>query len=202
MSQLIAKRHNTYRRHDGAVLGWERGTVGQGHSVQVIEDDGAITPFNWRSPKDPTAGDQVTIVLPAEGVSAKQDRPIIILNHTTGDTHREVNAHDPKGTRRIMIALFVWVLTAAVITAGILFYATLAQAKIILLLATALIVWRIAIATSHLRMAERAAQRKIDEESLCTEIVIGAWEDNTESRKPRLEIEFDPTGRPLSTEAK
>ena len=108
MSTLITKRHNSYRAIEGAVLGWERGKIGEGHKVQVIEPDNTITSFKWRAPKDPVAGDQVTVVLPETGVSAKPDRAIMILNQTTGETHREVNAHDPNGARSIMVNLVIW----------------------------------------------------------------------------------------------
>lgn len=197
MSTVIPKRHNSYRAIDGAVLGWERGKVGEGHKVQVIEPDNTITSFKWRSPKDPIAGDQVTVVLPESGVSAKPDRAVMILNHTTGETHREVNAHNPYGARSIMVQLVIW-LTVAAIVASVLFnLASGLQAQIIILVATALMVWRIAIATYKLRQDEKALQRKLDEEAVCTDVTMTAWEKNTESRKPRMAIDFDGEGNPV-----
>lgn len=188
MSTKIQKRYNSYQRIDGVILGWERGRIGEGHQTSVIEEGGHITNFNWRSPKDPTAGDQVTIVLPEEGVTAKPDRPILMLNHTTGDRHVETNAHDPIGGRAIMTNLGAWVLIALVVTTGICFFATIFEAKIIVLVATALIVWRLAIATRELKLDERAARRKLDEEALRSEIVLAEWVSNTESRRPRVDL--------------
>ena len=197
MSTLITKRHNSYRAIEGAVLGWERGKIGEGHKVQVIEPDNTITSFKWRAPKDPVAGDQVTVVLPEAGVSAKPDRAIMILNQTTGETHREVNAHDPNGARSIMVNLVVWLTIAAIIASVLINLATPAQAKIIILAAAALMVWRIAIATFKLREDEKALQRKLAEESVCTDITMSAWESNTESRKPRMAIDYDGDGNPV-----
>lgn len=199
MSQVIAKRHNAYRRIDGVVLGWERGKVGEGHQVQVIEPDNSITKFRWRAPKDPIAGDQVIVVLPEAGVTAKPDRAIIILNQTTGEAHREVNAHDPKGSRTIMANMIIWLTVAAIIAAVLVNLAISPEyAKTVILIAAALMVWRIAIATSKLRQDEKAAQRKNDEEAVCSDILMGAWESNIESRKPRLVIEHDEQGNPAT----
>jgi hypothetical protein len=197
MSKIITKRHNSYRLIKGVVLGWQRGKIGEGHQVQVIEADNSITGFRWKSPKDPVAGDQVTVILPEKGVSAKPDRALMILNETTGDTHREINAHDPRGARTIMANMIIWLTIAAIIAVVLINYAIPEQAKIIILAAAALMVWRIAIATYKLREDERAAQRKLDEEAVCSEIVMNAWESNTESRKPRLDIEIDDLGNPI-----
>lgn len=190
MSTKIQKRYNSYKRIDGVILGWERGKVGEGHQASIIDKGGFITGFNWRSPKDPTAGDQVTIVLPEEGVTAKPDRPILMLNHTTGDRHAETNAHDPVGWRAIMTSLCAWILIALAVTAAICFFATIFEAKIIVLLAASLVVWRLAIATRDLRLDERAARRKLDEEALRSEIVMAEWVSNTESRRPRVDLEL------------
>jgi len=197
MSTVITKRHNSYRAIDGAILGWERGQVGEGHKVQVMEPDNTITGFKWRAPKDPVAGDQITVVLPDKGVSAKPDRAIMILNHTTGETHREVNAHDPYGSRSIMVRLVIWLTIAAIIASVLINLAVPIQAKIITLAAAALMVWRIAIATSQLRENERALQRRLDEEAVCTDITMTAWEGNVESRKPRMAIDYDSEGNPV-----
>lgn len=198
MSTIINKRHNSYRLINGVVLGWQRGKVGEGHQVQLIDESNEITGFRWRSPKDPIAGDQVTVVLPEKGVSAKPDRAIMILNHTTGEKHREVNAHDPRGARMIMAHMVIWLTIAAIIAAVLINYAIPQQAQIIVLAAAALMVWRIAIATHKLRQDERAAQRKLDEESVCSDVAMMAWEENTESRKPRLAIDYDERGHPIS----
>lgn len=197
MSKIITKRHNSYQAIDGAVLGWERGKIGEGHKVQLIEPDNTITTFQWRAPKDPIAGDQVTVVLPNEGVTAKPDRALMILNHTTGETHREVNAHDPRGARRIMVQMVIWLTIAAIIASVLINLAIPSQAQVIILLAAALMVWRIAIATFKLREDEKALQRKIDEEAVCGELVMNAWEGNVESRKPRMSIDYDVNGNPV-----
>lgn len=197
MKKTIKRSQNTYERIYGTVLGWQRGHVGEGHQVQIISKPNNIDTINWRSPKDPTAGDQVIVVMHKEGVSAKKDRPLMILNHTTGDMHREVNAHDPKGSRRIMTKLVIWVLIAAIIAAILISYSSIEQARIIILASSALMVWRIAIATDDLKMDERASKRKIEEEAMCTEIAMEAWQDNKESRKPRLEITHDSKGNPV-----
>ena len=199
MSTIIKKRHNSYRLIDGVVLGWHRGKVGEGHEVQIIDATSAVTTFRWRAPKDPIAGDQVRVVLPEEGVSAKKDRPVMILNQTTGETHREINAHDPRGSRIIMANMIIWLAIAAIIATLLINYAQMeTQARLIILVASALMVWRIAIATHKLRLDERAAQRKLDEEAVCSDVVRAAWEENTESRKPRLSIEHDDAGNPLA----
>ena len=198
MSTVIKKRHNSYKLINGVVLGWSRGQIGQGHQVQLIEPDNTITTFSWRSPKDPTAGDQVTVVLPEKGVTAKPDRAVMILNQTTGETHREVNAHDPRGARMIMANMVIWLVIAAIIAAILINFAIIPiQAQVIILLAAALMVWRIAIATYKLRQDERAAQRKLDEESVCSDVVMHAWESNTESRRPRMIIDYDSNGNPV-----
>ncbi|MBS7671547.1 hypothetical protein [Croceicoccus gelatinilyticus] len=201
MSTRISKKYNTYRRFDGHVLGWERGQVGEGHQATLIEADGTITSFRWRSPKDPIAGDDVTIVLPEKGVSAKPDRPIILLNHTTGDTHVEVNAHTAKSTRRVMLEVGLWAVIASASGALLMHYGTDIQAQIILLVTAALIIFRLAIATRQLNDFERAARRRADEEEVRSETVLSAWKSNAESRRPRIKIEFDETGRPIADRA-
>jgi len=197
MGHIIQKRHNSYNVINGVVLGWQRGNVGEGHQVQIIEESNEITGFRWKSPKDPIAGDQITVVLPDKGVTAKPDRALIILNETTGETHREVNSHDPRGSRMIMANMIIWLTVAAIVGVILLNFASPVQSQIIILSAAALMVWRIAIATYNLREDERASQRKHDEEAVCSEVVMNAWESNTESRKPRLAIEFDESGKPL-----
>ncbi len=202
MNQKISKRHNSYRRIDGVVVGWERGHVGEGQKVHIVEADGKITTFNWRSPKDPTAGDQVTVVLPEEGVSAKQDRAIMILNQTTGETHREINAHDPRSARNIMARLIIWEAIALCIVSTLVILAAPEMRIIFMLAAGAILTWRLAIATSDLRQAERAAQRKIDEEAVCTDIAMSAWEGNIESRLPRMDVSYAVTPKPGKKETK
>ena len=200
MSKKITKRHNSYRQIDGVVLGWERGKVGEGHSVRIIDHSNDITTIKWKSPKDPTAGDQVTVVMPEDGVSAKKDRPIMILNHTNGDNHREINAHDPLGVRRIMVNLVIWETIAAIIAAVLILSAEYPLNYIFALTAAAIIVWRLAIATSKVRASERAAQRKIDEEEVCTKVSMAAWENNTSGRLPRKIIAYDSNGQALKVE--
>lgn len=175
-------------------MGWQRGNVGEGHQVQIIEKNNNVTGFRWKSPKDPIAGDQLTVVLPEKGITAKPDRALLILNETSGETHREINAHDPRGARTIMFNMIIWLTIAAITGALLVHFSEPTMARIIILAAAALMVWRIAIATYKLREDERASQRKLDEESVCSDVAMTAWENNTESRKPRILLEFDESG--------
>ena len=98
----------------------------------------------------------------------------------------------------IMANMVIWLAIAAIIAAILINFAIIPiQAQVIILLAAALMVWRIAIATYKLRQDERAAQRKLDEESVCSDVVMHAWESNTESRRPRMIIDYDSNGNPV-----
>ena len=184
--QIIRKRHNTYRRIDGIIAGWSRGEGSQ--HVTLMDHSREIHEVNWRAPEDPSAGDQVSLIMVDEGVSAKRDRPLLILNQTTGHAHREQNAPEPRETISIMFSLIGWVTIAMVIAGAIIVNTTGITMIACLLVAAAIIVWRLAIATSEIRYNEKASQRKTDEEALCSEIISQEWRSHTESRKPRLEV--------------
>lgn len=183
---IIRKRHNSYKRIDGIIAGWSRGEDVQ--HVTLVDNQRDLHEVNWRAPEDPTAGDQVSLIMIDEGVSAKRDRPLLILNQTTGHAHREQNAPEPRETASIMLSLIAWVAVAMIITGAILANTTGITMITCLLAAAAIIVWRLAIATSEVRYNEKASQRKVDEEELCSEIISQEWKSNTASRKPRLEV--------------
>jgi len=197
MSRTISKQLNNYLRLDGYLLGWERGRIGQGHQASLIDQDGLITAFNWRSPKEPIAGDQLTVVLPEKGEAGKTARPILILNHTSGDRHEEVNDAKLPSTRDIMLWLAVWVLIAFAVTAAICFYATTFEMKVIVLIAAALVNWRMAIATRDIKKSEKSSLRKLEEEAVRAEIALSIWEENPRSRLPRIDIAYDDKGSPV-----
>ena len=194
MNRTIKKRHDTYHRIDGYLLGWERGEIGKGHKATIIDSNGSITTFTWKSPKEPIAGDQVTIVMPEKGDKARFNRPILILNHTTGDRHAEINGDEPKSTRNIMLWLGLWVVIAMGIATAICYFATIFQAKVVILLAAALCNWRLAIATRDIKNAERTAQRNLDEESVRSQVALEVWQENPSSRLPRIDLQFDAAG--------
>ncbi len=194
MSNIISKQLDDYRRLDGHLLGWERGLVGQGHQATLIDHEGAITTFNWRSPKEPIAGDQITVVLPSKGDGARAGRPILILNHTTGDRHEEVSKAKPASTRDIMLWLAVWVIVAFAVTAAICFYANTFEIKVIVLVAAALVNWRLAIATRDIKTSEKTSLRRLEEEAVRAEVALSIWEENPRSRLPRIDILYDANG--------
>lgn len=176
MTQIIKKTWNTYKRHDGYIMGWERSEEpGVGHKVSILDELNHPIDFQWRSNIEPEAGQRVSIVMVDEGVSTRKDRPILVMNHDTGEVLREQNAPPTKGTRSIMISLWIWVLSAMAISSLIIANTTGVMMMSLTLLATALIVWRLAIATSELRYEERAQKRIQDEEKLCLEIMTSAW---------------------------
>lgn len=197
MSNTIIKQLDNYLRLDGYLLGWERGQIGQGHQASLIDQNGVITAFNWRSPKEPIAGDQITVVIPEKGGAGRSARPILILNHTSGDRHEEVNDAKPASTRDIMLWLAVWVLVAFAVTAAICFYATTFETKVIVLIAAALVNWRMAIATREIKRSEKSSLRKLEEESVRAEIALSIWEKNPRSRLPRIDVAYDDKGSPV-----
>lgn len=175
MSQEIKKRHSSYTRHDGFISGWERRSDGKGH-VAVIEDkEGDSTTFRWRDAEEPKAGATISVIMPRTGVTVKHERPLLILGHDSGTVFREQNAPDPRGTKDIMFWLITWILGAMFVSGIIIYNSEGLTMQVLLLLAAAFIVWRLAIATSELRMDERAQQRLRDEETLCLEIVTSEW---------------------------
>lgn len=176
MNDIIRKTWNTYARHDGYVMGWERSEQdGVGHNVSMMDQDKNPITFQWRAPSEPKAGQRVSVVMVKDGVSIRPDRPVMVLNHDTGEVIREQNAPPPRGTRPIMIALSIWVLSALAVSCLILANTEGLTTVVLTLLATALLVWRLAIATSELRHDERAQKRIQDEEKLCLEMMTGAW---------------------------
>jgi hypothetical protein len=185
---IIETRHNSYERRDGCVVSWERGFGGEGHNVTMTDLEDNLTQFNWRAPNDPIAGDQITVIMPATGVSAKQNRPLMIMNQTTGEYFRQQNAPDPAGTRKIMSKLILWTLIALVISGAIIANTTGMTMLILQLAAAAIIVWRLAIATSDLRADERINQRKEDEEKTCMGVLAGEWQRSPQARKPRIDV--------------
>jgi hypothetical protein len=174
--ELIRKTWNTYKRHDGYIMGWERSEeLGTGHSVRMLDQEKNTITFQWRSSSEPVAGQRMSVVMVEDGVSVRPDRPVMILNHDTGEVIREQNAPPPRGTRPIMMALSVWVLIATSVACLLIAYTEGRTMVIYTLMATAFIVWRLAIATSELRYDEKAQKRIQDEEKLCLEIMTGAW---------------------------
>lgn len=194
--QIIGRTYNSYRLIDGVILSWDRGTPGAGHSTVIIEKNHQQESFTWRAPHDPNVGDQVSIIMPYEGLTTKKDRPLIILNHTTGEYFREQNAPDPIGFKRIMSRLIIWVAIAMIISAAIILNAEPPLMQLFLLISAAMIVWRIAIATSDLRYDDRATRRKHDEDALCLEMLTRQWEQHG-PRLPR--ISFDAS-QPAASE--
>ena len=185
-NQIIQKRHNAYKRLDGVIASWSMGDDVQ--RVTLVDEDRELHEVNWRAPEDPTAGDQVSLIMVHDGVSAKRDRPLLILNQTTGHAHREQNAPEPRGTASIIFSLIGWIAIAMIVSGAIIANTTGLTMLIFLLVAAAIIVWRLAIATSEVRYNEKASQRKLDEEALCSDIISNEWRSNTASRKPRIEL--------------
>ena len=176
MNEIIRKTWNTYKRHDGYVMGWERSEEpGVGHHVSMLDQDKQTIEFQWRSARDPEAGQRISAVMVETGVSIRRDRPILVLNHDTGEVIREQNAPPPRGTRPIMLALTIWTLAALAVSCLIIANTEGLTMMVLTLAATAMLVWRLAIATSELRHDERAQKRIQDEEKLCLEIMTGAW---------------------------
>lgn len=176
MNATISKTWNSYRRHDGYVMGWERSEEpGTGHKVTLMDQDGSPVTFRWRAPDEPVAGTKMSVVLVENGVSTRPDRPVLVLNHENGTVIREQNAPPPMGTRPIMIGLSIWVLIALAVSCLIIANTVGITMWALTFLATAFIVWRLAIATVDLRYDEKAQKRIQDEEKLCMEIMTGAW---------------------------
>lgn len=176
MNMQISKTWNSYVRHDGYVMGWERSEeAGVGHKVTMLNQDGDPITFQWRASQEPVAGTRVSVVLVNQGVSIRPDRPILVLNHETGEVIREQNAPPPRGTRPIMIALWTWILAALAVSCLIIANTEGITTVILGLITAALVVWRMAIATSELKYDERSQKRIQDEEKLCLEIMTGAW---------------------------
>lgn len=197
MSEIVKMNHRTYKVTSGVILGWQRGNTGEGHKVSLIDRANSVTNFKWRSPKDPIAGDQVKIVTVIEGYNAKPDQPVMILNETSGETHREVSTIRPLNLRRVMIILSAWLGISAVIAYALIRNVGTLEAQVIILITAALMVWRIAIATYQINKSEKLSSMKVEEERACAEIAMKAWQSNTESRKPRIEIAFDTKGNPV-----
>lgn len=176
MNDIIRKTWNTYKRHDGYVMGWERSEeAGVGHTVSMLDQDKNTITFQWRAASEPAAGQRMSVIMVEEGVSIRPDRPIMVLNHDTGEVIREQNAPPPRGTRPIMISLSIWMLVALAVSCLIIANTEGITMMACTLLATAFLVWRLAIATSELRYDERSQKRIQDEEKLCLEIMTGAW---------------------------
>jgi hypothetical protein len=176
VNDIIRKTWNTYDRHDGYIMAWERSEEpGVGHSVNMLDQDKNLITFQWRAPSEPKAGQRVSVIMVKDGVSIRPDRPVLVLAHDTGDVIREQNAPPPRGTRPIMIALSIWVLSALAVSCLIIANTEGLTMMVLSLLAAAFVVWRLAIATSELKYDERAQKRIQDEEKLCLEIMTGAW---------------------------
>lgn len=176
MNEIIRKTWNTYKRHDAYIMGWERSDEdGVGHHVSVLDQEKKTIDFQWRAASEPKAGQRVSVVMVEEGVSIRRDRPILVLNHDTGEVIREQNAPPPRGTRPIMIALTTWILSILAVFCIIAAYTEGVVQMSMGLLGTAFVVLRLAKATSELRYDERAQKRIQDEEKLCLEIMTGAW---------------------------
>lgn len=199
---IIQTRHNSYERKDGFVVSWERGFSGEGHTVVMTDLEDNLTSFNWRAPQDPTAGDQITVIMPATGTSAKQNRPLMVMNQTTGDYFRQQNAPNPVGTRAIMTSLISWIVVAMIISGAIIMNTEGITMLVLQLVAAAIIVWRLAIATSELRADERANQRKADEEATCMGVLAGEWQRSPQARKPRIDVShlLPDTDKPVEQE--
>lgn len=176
MNDIIRTTWNTYKRHDGYIMGWERSEEqGVGHNVSMLDQDKNTITFQWRGGDEPAAGQRVSVVMVEEGVSIRPDRPIMILNHDNGSVIREQNAPPPRGTRPIMIALWIWILSALSISCILVANTEGVTMIAIALVSAALVVWRLAITTSELRYDERAQKRIQDEEKMCLDIMTGAW---------------------------
>lgn len=176
MNDIIRKTWNTYKRHDGYVMGWERSEEsGVGHNVSMLDQDKNTIHFQWRAASEPVAGQRMSVVMVEEGVSIRPDRPILVMNHDTGEVIREQNAPPPRGTRPIMIGLSIWVLAALALSCLIIANTEGITQIALALVAAAFVMWRLAIASSELRYDERSQKRIQDEEKLCLEIMTGAW---------------------------
>ena len=185
---IINTRHNSYERKDGYIVSWQRGHPSEGHDVVMMDPENNLTSFNWRAPENPVIGEQVTIIMNATGISAKQNQPLMIMNQTSGAYFRQQNAPNPAGTKAIMSRLITWVLIALIISVCVIANATGITMLVFQLVAAAIIVWRLAIATAELRADEKINQRKSDEESTCMAILAGEWQKSPQSRKPRIDV--------------
>lgn len=176
MTDIIRGGMTSYVRHDGYIMNWERSDEkGDGHQVTMLNDQRETISFRWRSSSEPVAGQRISVLMVDKGVSVHPDRPLLILNHDTSETIREQNAPSPLGTRPIMIWLSIWVLSALAVSALIIAHTEGITMMALTLLATAIVVWRLAIATSDLRYDERAQKRIQDEEKVCLETMSSAW---------------------------
>lgn len=172
----ISKTWNTYTRHDGYLMEWEKGEAADGHRARMMDSDGQTVTFSWRGELDPLAGSKTSVVMVKSGVTTRPDRPVLVLDHDRGFAYRELNAPPPRGTRPIMFSLTVWMLFALGISIVLDAHApTPLYFAVFTLVAAALMVWRLAIATSELRMDERARDRIRDEEKLCLEVMTSEW---------------------------
>lgn len=177
----ISKTWNTYERHDGYLMEWEKGEASEGHRATMMDSEGETVTFRWRGELDPQAGSKTSVVMVKSGVTTRADRPVLVLDHDRGFAYRELNAPPPRGTRPIMLSLTIWMLFALGISivldanAPTGFYFT-----VFTLVAAALMIWRLAIATSELRIDERARDRIRDEEKLCLEVMTSEWRLNAD----------------------
>lgn len=183
MNELIRKTHNSYRRHDGYIMGCERAEEPGGvDQVSIMDQERNLISVPWRAGHEPKPGQRVSVIMVEKGVSIRPERPILVLNHETGDIIREQNAPPPRGMRPIMISLSIWVLLALAVACIIIAQTEGLTQLVLILAATAMVVWRLAIATSELRHDERAQKRIQDEEKLCLEIMTSAWKLAAEER--------------------
>jgi len=172
---IITKTWNSYDRHDGYVMGWERDDSSDGHHVTLMNSDGEPIGFRWRSAEEPVAGGALSVVMVKDGLTLRADRPVLVLEHDTGKVMREQNAPPPRGTRPIMLALSIWMMAALGIGLIIIAHTTGLTFAVCTLLTAALLVWRLAIATSEVRLDERAWTRIREEEKLCLDIMTSEW---------------------------
>lgn len=183
MNDIIRKTWNTYKRHDGYIMGWERSEEqGVGHSVSVLDQEKKTITFQWRSSTEPKAGQRVSVIMVEDGVTIRPDRPVMVMNHDTGEAIREQNAPAPLGTRPVMIRLWIWLLAAFAVACLLTAYSEGVTRMAIILMSGAFVVWRMAITTSELRYEEKTQKRIQDEEKLCLEVMTGAWRLAAEER--------------------
>lgn len=176
MTGIIKKTWNSYSQHEGYIMGFERSEQpGVGHRVSVMDQEQNPITFQWRGAVDPAAGQRVTVIMVKDGVSIRRDRPVLVLNHETGDVIREQNAPPPKGSRPIMLSLWAWILIALSVACLLVANTEGLTRMVTILVAAAMLVWRLAIATSELRADDRAQKRIQDEEKLCLEIMTSEW---------------------------
>lgn len=177
MTDTIKTSLNTYVRHDGYIMNWVRSTeLGQGHQVTMMDDFRNSIDFKWRSASEPVAGQRVSVLMVKDGVSVHPDHPVMILNHDTGETIREQNAPSPRGTRPIMLSLSFWVLIILSLSSFAIAHTTGVEQMALVLLGTAVVVWRLAYATSELRYDERSQKRIQEEDKVCMETIAQAWQ--------------------------